>query len=358
MVYVNISLKTCVFSIKRLHNLYNTLTGLQILEKMSNVKILDGGFSAQLSTHVGEKIDGDPLWTARFLATNPNAVYATHLDFLRAGADIIETNTYQASISGLMKYLSITEEESINLLHKAVKLAQKAVNDYLKEIKGNNDVENKNPLIAGSCGPYGASLHDGSEYNGAYGKTTPRDTMMQWHRSRINALVDSGIDLLALETVPCYQEAEVLVELLKEYPNVKAWLTFSCERNSQNIVDGSNFQEVATKCYKMALPGQIIAIGVNCIAPKDVSPLLRNINKDTGNQFIPLIAYPNSGEIFSSTKEWIKDESCPPFENFIPEWLEIGVQYLGGCCRMYAENIKSIRREVNNFKKKKAEKEN
>ncbi|CAK9832854.1 Homocysteine S-methyltransferase 1 [Anthophora retusa] len=319
---------------------------------MSNVKILDGGFSAQLSTHVGAKIDGDPLWTARFLSTNPEAVYATHLDFLRAGADIIETNTYQASIPGLMKHLSITEEESVNLLHEAVTLAKKAVDNYTKETAGNNEVENKNPVIAGSCGPYGASLHDGSEYSGAYGKTTSRETMIQWHRSRINALVNSGIDLLALETIPCYQEAEALVQLLREYPSIKAWLSFSCERNSENIVDGTNFQEIATRCYKMALPGQIIAVGVNCLAPKDVTPLLRNINKDRANEFIPLIAYPNDGEMYLSSEGWVKNENDPPFESFISEWLELGVRYLGGCCRMNAENVKAIRKEVNSLKAK------
>ncbi|XP_053983999.1 homocysteine S-methyltransferase-like [Hylaeus anthracinus] len=319
---------------------------------MVNVKILDGGFSAQLSTHVGAKIDGDPLWTARFLATNPDAVYATHLDFLRAGADIIETNTYQASVSGLTKYLSITEDESIKLLHEAVNLAKRAINDYTNEIAGNNDVENKEPLIAGSCGPYGASLHNGSEYNGAYGKTVPCKVMMEWHKSRIDAFIDAGIELLALETIPCYQEAEALVELLKQYPNVKAWLSFSCKRNSQNIVDGSRFQEVATHCYKMALPGQIIAIGVNCIAPRDVTPLLKNINKGGENEFIPLIAYPNNGEIYS-IEGWVKDENCTSFESFIPEWLDLGIRYIGGCCRIYADNIKSIRKEVNSYKKKK-----
>ncbi|CAK9796528.1 Homocysteine S-methyltransferase 1 [Anthophora plagiata] len=319
---------------------------------MSNIKLLDGGFSAQLSTHVGSKIDGDPLWTARFLSTNPEAVYATHLDFLRAGADIIETNTYQASIPGLMKHLSITEEESVNLLHEAVTLAKKAVDNYTKETAGNNEVENKNPVIAGSCGPYGASLHDGSEYNGTYGKTTSRETMIQWHRSRIDVLVNSGIDLLALETIPCYQEAEALVELLREYPNIKAWLSFSCETNSENIVDGTNFQEIATRCYKMALPGQIIAVGVNCLAPKDVTPLLKNINKDTANEFIPLIAYPNSGEVYSSREGWVKSENDSSFESFISEWLELGVRYFGGCCRMYAENVKAMRKIVNSLKTK------
>ncbi|XP_033203940.2 betaine-homocysteine S-methyltransferase [Bombus vancouverensis nearcticus] len=317
-----------------------------------DIKILDGGFSSQLSTHIGAKIDGDPLWTSRFLATNPDAVYATHLDFLRAGADIIETSTYQASVPDLMKYLSVTEEEGIKLLHEAANLAKNAVNDYIKEIIDNNDIENKNPIIAGSCGPYGASLHDGSEYNGTYGKTTPRDTIIEWHKSRINALVDADINLLALETIPCYQEAEALIELLREYPNIKAWLSFSCKKDSQNIVDGSNFQEIALRCYKTALPGQIVAIGVNCIAPENITPLLKNINTGPANEFIPLIAYPNSGEIYLQSEGWIKNGNSASFENFIPEWLELGIRYLGGCCRMYAEDIKSIRKEVNNFKRK------
>ena len=98
------------------------------------VKVIDGGFSTQLSTHVGDTIDGDPLWTARFLITNPNAIISTHLDFLKAGADIIQTNTYQASIDGFSKYMNISEEESLNIFSKAVDYAKEAINLYKKEI--------------------------------------------------------------------------------------------------------------------------------------------------------------------------------------------------------------------------------
>ncbi|KAJ8970694.1 hypothetical protein NQ314_001076 [Rhamnusium bicolor] len=84
------------------------------------------------------------------------------------------------------------------------------------------------PLIVGAVGPYGASLHDGSEYTGSYIKTTSVDTIKQWHIPRIKALVEAGVDLLALETIPCKVEAEMLVTLLKEqFPNTKAWLSFS-----------------------------------------------------------------------------------------------------------------------------------
>lgn len=53
--------------------------------------------------------------------------------------------------------------------------------------------------------------------------------MREWHRPRIAALVDAGVDLLALETIPCQEEAEMLVELIKEWPQMKAWLAFSCK---------------------------------------------------------------------------------------------------------------------------------
>ncbi|KAG7204949.1 hypothetical protein KM043_005337 [Ampulex compressa] len=316
---------------------------------MADIKILDGGFSAQLSTHVGAKIDGDPLWTSRFLATNPDVVFATHLDFLRAGADVIETNTYQASIPGLMKHLNITQEESLNLLHEAVNLAKKAVDTFTKEISEKDNVKNRKPMIAGSCGPYGACLNDASEYSGSYGNSTSSQIIMDWHRPRIQALLDAGVDLLALETIPCHQEAEALVKLLKEFPKAKVWMSFSCRANSQSMVDGSNFQEIAMRCYRDALPGQIVAIGVNCLAPKDVTPLLKGINKSSMVDFIPLIVYPNSGERYSQTEGWVKENVDRSFESFIPEWIELGVRYLGGCCRMYAANVSSIRTTVEQY---------
>lgn len=82
--------------------------------------------------------------------------------------------------------------------------------------------------MVGSVGPYGASLHDGSEYTGSYASTTPINTIRDWHIPRINALVEAGVDLLAIETIPCRAEAEMLAQLLKEnYPSTKAWLSFS-----------------------------------------------------------------------------------------------------------------------------------
>lgn len=86
----------------------------------------------------------------------------------------------------------------------------------------------KKPLIVGAVGPYGASLHDASEYTGSYAATTSIETMRNWHRPRIEALIEAGVDLLALETIPCRIEAEMLLDLIRDFPGINAWLAFSC----------------------------------------------------------------------------------------------------------------------------------
>lgn len=58
--------------------------------------------------------------------------------------------------------------------------------------------------------------------------------MKTWHRPRIQALVEAGVDLLALETIPCQEEAEMLCDLLREFPEMKAWLVFNCKVSVQH----------------------------------------------------------------------------------------------------------------------------
>ncbi|CAG5022003.1 unnamed protein product [Parnassius apollo] len=309
-----------------------------------HIVVLDGGFSTQLSCHVGHIIDGDPLWSARFLHTHPDEVVNTHLDFLRAGAHLIITNTYQASVDGFVEHLGVTPEQGYELILRAVELAKRARSLYLEEyedcIQGDHV-----PLVVGSVGPYGAHLHDGSEYDGSYADTTTVQTMREWHLPRIQALVDAGVDLLALETIPCQEEAEMLCDLLREFPNIKAWLSFSCKDN-QSIAHGESFQKVAKKCWE-ANPDQLVAVGVNCCAPSYVADLLKGINDDRPHSPIPLIVYPNSGEKYNPQIGWIDRDKCESVEVFIQEWLDLGVRYVGGCCRTYAADVSRIRNQVN-----------
>lgn len=167
----------------------------------SKVIVIDGGFSTQLSTHVSETIfKDDPLWTARLNVSQPDLIIQTHLDFLNAGADAILTNTYQASVEGYAKYLQLTQTESVELIKSTVRLAHEARSRFISK-GGKDDVRGGKPWIVGSIGSYGAHLHDASEYNGKYLVTG--DTIKNWHNVRIAAVVEAGVDALAIETIPC-----------------------------------------------------------------------------------------------------------------------------------------------------------
>ncbi|XP_055598780.1 homocysteine S-methyltransferase-like [Uranotaenia lowii] len=312
---------------------------------MDRVVVLDGGFSTQLAVHVGKHIDGDPLWSARFNATNPNAVYKTHLDFLEAGADYIMTNTYQASVEGYMEFLDLSEDAGLQLIKSTVKLAHKARARYLAE----NNVREV-PLIVASIGPYGAHLNDGSEYTGDYADYVSPDTIQKWHRNRIDACLEVGVDVLGIETIPCKMEAEAMLELMtEEYPTVKFWMSFQC-KDVGHIARGENFAETAIHLWERARQlenDNLIAVGVNCVHPSFVTPLLKAVNENRPPaDRIPLIVYPNSGEVYSVETGWFGKESCIPLESYVPKWIELGARFIGGCCRTNARDIKRIKQTV------------
>ncbi|KAJ8929506.1 hypothetical protein NQ314_017799 [Rhamnusium bicolor] len=306
------------------------------------IKILDGSFGFQLNKHLEKPLDNDPLWSAKALVIDPEAVIKTHMDYIQVNVDIIETNTYQASIPGFKKYLNLSDEESYKLIQEAVNLAKTAVQRC-------DNIGFKRPLIAGSIGPYGAYLHDGSEYNGHYTDFTTDDELRMYHKSRIEALVRSGVDLLAIETIPSKKEALIILEIVKQYPEMKTWLSFSCKTDGVSTVHGDNFETTAVECYN-SNTDQIIAVGVNCIAPHAVEDLIKNINKGR-EQPIPLIVYANSGEKYNpEAGGW--DDNRERLENYIPTWLNLGVTYIGGCCRVCANYICKIREQVEKWEEK------
>lgn len=171
----------------------------QIDLSTSRVFVIDGGFSTQLAKYVGSNIDGHALWSALFNVTNPTAVKQAHLDYLESGSQIILTNTYQASIEGFTQHLNMNRADSVALIKSTVKLAQDAREEFLQANKSCMVV----PLIFASIGPYGAHLNDCSEYKGIYAANVTATTIQNWHKVRIEACIEAGVDGLAVETIPC-----------------------------------------------------------------------------------------------------------------------------------------------------------
>ena len=304
--------------------------------------VLDGGLATALES-AGHVLD-TPLWSAGVLLEAPEAVRSAHAAFLEAGADCISTASYQASLPGFAR-VGVGPDEGARLLRLSVGLAAEASAAFWADPK--NRRSRCRPLVAASVGPYGAFLADGSEYDGRYG--VGPDALAAFHRPRLEILVDTAADLLAVETIPSLQEAEVLVALLSALDHPGAWISFTC-RDDETLWDGTAVEDAARACSGEA---GVVAVGVNCTEPAHVAGLLRRIRKVTD---LPLLAYPNSGEAYDAgTRAWITREPASAWLDRVPGWTDAGASLIGGCCRVGPDLIRGIRRHLESTTKAKRE---
>lgn len=211
--------------------------------------LLDGALATELEFR-GHNLQ-HALWSAKLLQEDPESIQKLHLEYFLAGADIVITSSYQASVRGLVEHFrgqgeeedddddeEDVEEKANALIRLSVQLADRAREEAYLYLQHPTDSISINPtrsrkelFIAGSIGPFGAYLADGSEYQGDYNPRMSREELKDFHRGRIKVLMSSpegGVDLLALETMPNIEEIRALVELLREeFEGACAWL--SCE---------------------------------------------------------------------------------------------------------------------------------
>jgi len=251
--------------------------------------LLDGGLATELEAR-GHDLHHE-LWSARVLDEDPDAIREVHRAFVDAGAECVITATYQAPA------------EPVERLERAVRLAR----------------ESGARFVAGSVGPFGASLADGSEFTGDY----PDVDLFGWHAKRFRYLAGCDVDVLACETIPHRGEAEALAELARDCP-VPVWFAFTC-RDGKRLRDGTPLREAAAIVEPVA-----VAIGVNCTDPRYVEELIDELPDSR-----PVVVYPNSGERYEG-RRWVGEKT---FLRHAPRWRAKGVAMIGGCCRVGPADI-------------------
>ena len=288
--------------------------------------LIDGGLSNVLEEQ-GHDLN-HKLWTAKLLETDPESIIQAHYAYLKSGAKCITSSSYQASVRG---FIAIGHDQNTAeiLIRKTIRLAEIAI-----ERARESGVVDYNPLIAASIGPYGAYLADGSEYHGNYGVSD--DTLREFHLDRIKLLERSNADFFACETLPSIQEARVLSEIL-EQTDKPAWISFSC-KNEHQINDGTRIEECVSV---FANHSNVFAIGVNCTAPEYVSGLIKLMKSGSGAKKI--VVYPNSGEAYNAeSKTWLGLSDPELFVAMAKEWIKMGADIIGGCCRIGPDHISRI----------------
>lgn len=293
------------------------------------VMILDGALATELERRGCDL--NDLLWSAKVLIEQPDLIRQVHYDYFVAGADCATTASYQASIEGFARR-GLNERQAVALMKKSVELAQQARDEFWADEK--NRIGRPRPVVAGSVGPYGAYLADGSEYRGEYGLS--KSELIQFHHPRMEALIAAGADILACETLPSFVEAQALVELLREFPEMYAWFSFTA-RDEIHISEGDSFAECAAWLDQFP---QVAAVGINCSAPKYIPALIRAAKAVTSK---PILAYPNSGEVYdAATNTWSGIASCQAYGSESQNWYEAGARLIGGCCRTTPDDIQAI----------------
>jgi homocysteine S-methyltransferase len=294
--------------------------------------VLDGGLATELDAR-GHDLS-DRLWSARLLLSAPDEIEAVHVAYFRAGARVATTASYQASVEGFAA-AGLDEAAALAAIRLSVELARRARERFRVE----EAAAGRDPgalLIAGSIGPYGAMLADGSEYRGDY---DPGDVALAtFHRPRMHALAEAGADLLAIETIPTLREARVLVRLLDEV-DLPAWLVYSC-RDDTSTAAGEPFEDAIAA----ADHPRLAAVGVNCTAPRYVPGLLERARAVTGR---PLVAYPNRGDRWDPAgRRWTadRDGDYDPVE--VASWTALGAAWLGGCCGTGPADIARVAAEL------------
>jgi homocysteine S-methyltransferase len=292
---------------------------VSFLEPAGGVLVTDGGLATELEAR-GHDLS-DSLWSARLLADAPAEIVAAHVAFFLAGAVIATTASYQASFDGFAAR-GIGREDAARLMRRSVELAQAA----RAEVAG----DQRRRWVAASVGPYGAALADGSEYRGRYGLSIA--ALVAWHRPRLEVLAEAGPDVLALETVPDVDEAEALTAVIRGL-GIPAWLTYS--------IDGERTragQPIAEAFAVARDVPEVVAVGVNCCAPADVSLAIATAAEVAGK---PVIVYPNSGENWDARRRtWA---GRPQYAASQPqEWVTGGARIVGGCCRVRPADIAAI----------------
>jgi homocysteine S-methyltransferase len=179
-------------------------------------------------------------------------------------------------------------------------------------------------------------LGDGSEFTGNYIDQYDEETIVEFFKFKIESLQKAKPDLFAFETFPSLKEVKIVVKIIQQFfPDIKAWISFSCKDEKH-----TNYGESFEDCAKF-LSGvdQIIAIGVNCTPPQ-YCPSLMKIAKEHCKK--DLMCYPNSGEIYCAKDNSWEGKSQLTVEYF-KELKEIGVKFLGGCCRTNYKTIKLLK---------------
>jgi len=252
--------------------------------------------------------------------SDPGLILAVHEEYLQAGAEVLETNTFGANRFRLARHGLAGKVKEINAA--GVRVAREAV-AHLKEKQAGD------AWVAGAIGPLGVRL----EPLGKTGLDEAREAFAE----QIQALTDAGVDFLVVETMPALNEAhEALNAAHAIAPDLPVLVMVTVD-DEGNCLDGASPEQAAALLTEWGAG----AIGVNCsTGPSTVLTAIEAMRKATN---LPLAAMPNAG--MPRAIEGRNIYLCSPeyMASFARKAIAAGTQFVGGCCGTTPNHIRAMR---------------
>lgn len=262
--------------------------------------------------------------------TRPDIIKDIHLKYIEAGADIIETNSFNCNKISLNEYRF--SERAYEIAKRSAELAKEVTTTSEKKI-----------YIAGSIGPTNKTLTIPSGKN-PYDRDLEFDYLKEAYSEQIEGLIDGGVDILLIETIFDGLNAKCAVisaEEVMKRKNINLPIMISATVNKEGkIFTGQSIESLIVALDRES----IISYGFNCsFGAKELIPLTKKLGKFTKK---PISLYPNAG-LPNEDGEYL--ESPDITANYLKELVDNQeVNILGGCCGTTFEHIKSIANLVKN----------
>lgn len=250
--------------------------------------------------------------------TSPELIKTIHLEYVAAGAEIIETNTFGANRFRLREH---GLEEQVHAINRAgAKIAREA-----------RELSEQPIFLAGNIGPLGSHL-------APLGDITPEEARNAF-QEQAAALLESGVDLLIIETITNLEEMREALSAIRGMTDLPIVALMSFDE--ENTV--SSGEEPLLVAQTMQELGADV-VGVNCaLGPAGTFSVIEGMSTGEHEHFL-LAAQPNAGLPKRVGNRFIYGASPDYFADYARRFLEIGVSLLGGCCGTTPQHIAAMRK--------------
>ena len=271
--------------------------------------------------------------------TQPNIIYNIHSEYLRSGADIIETNTFSGTTIAQADYAC--EHLVFRINKESAIIARKACDDYEKEF-------GVTKFVAGALGPTNKTLSISPQVENPAFRNIKWDELVTAYREQTLGLLEGGADLILVETIIDTANAKAALfaihSIFDEYPHFKVPIFIS-----GTIVDksGRTLSGQTGEAFIVSVShGEPLAIGLNCaLGAEEMRIFIQNVSKFATNRYV--LCYPNAGipNVFGEYDE-TPESMTKHMRGFAADGF---VNIVGGCCGTTPDHIRQIAAAVKEF---------